>query len=180
MKRVHTPLAILAAAIFSLAACGDDDGGDEPDTTDATEQTTESEDTTSDDTTSEDTASDDTTSDDGGEASGDIPEEVRQAFPDITDEQFECVNEAGADLTGEDISEAMDVLEGCGVEMGDLVPSDVTMPGGMDMSEVMNNLTPDQLECLGTEGANIDPNDAEGALDVLEGCGVDISDLTGG
>lgn len=170
MKRVQLPLAALAVAVLTFTACGGDDGGDDPDTTDATEETTGSDDTT---------ASDDTA---GGDESGSgVPEEMRELYPNLTDEDLECLNDVGEDIDTEDMGAITDALEECGVDMADLVPSDVTMPEGMpDMNEVMSNLTPDQLECMGTEGANLDPTDMDAALEVLETCGIDPSVLTGG
>ncbi|KAA0233235.1 MAG: hypothetical protein JJLCMIEE_02349 [Acidimicrobiales bacterium] len=65
MTKAMKALAVLFAGFLFLAACGDDDGGENTTTTeDSGSDDTSSDDTSSDDTSSDDTSSDDTSSDD--------------------------------------------------------------------------------------------------------------------
>jgi hypothetical protein len=122
MKRAHTSLAVLTVAVFSLAACGGDDGGDDPDTTDATDETTESGDTSATEETASDLTIPDISMPDISIPDISLTEEatdmIRQMFPDLSEEQASCLVEAGEDLDPSNPS--MEIFEECDVELSDL------------------------------------------------------------
>jgi hypothetical protein len=158
---------------LTFTACGGDDG-DDPDT--STEVTS---------------AGDVTSGDDA--SNGDIPDEIREIFPNITEEQVNCLEDAGADLTGGDVNDAFDVLEQCDLDLSDMqlpdisIPDNITLPDNMtlpdvtipDLNELADDLTPDELSCLQEEAGGVTPTDLDEARDILEQCGVDPAVLGG-
>lgn len=52
-------------------------------------------------------------------------------------------------------------------------------PPSFTVEEVLANLTPEQISCVGQNAAGVDPNDTTAVLGVLETCGINVDDLLG-
>jgi hypothetical protein len=183
MKRA---LALLAPAVLvvGLVACGDDD--DSPDTTTATEATT---DATASDATTAATDGDDT--DAGGSGDDAADETMRQIFPNLDGDQIDCLVEQVGDFTESiDQAQAQAIAAECDIDPADLVPdmsavsmpdlSDVSIPENMDelIKQVFPGLSDEQASCLAEQfGADFD---ASKAAQVAETCNIDPADLTPG
>ncbi len=142
------PLAALAGA--SLVACGDDDDDDQPDETpaasvDGTEPTDDTEATDDTEGTDDTELTDDTGSGltlPGGTLPGgitipdisipdisipdisvpDMTEILSQAFPNLSEEQIDCLADGLGDATDFDPSQVMDLLGDCDIDPSDILP----------------------------------------------------------
>ena len=180
-------LALLAPALLvvGLVACGDDDD-DSPDTTTATEATT---DVTTADVTTPATEGEET--DAGGSVDEAATETMRQIFPNLSDDQVDCLVEQVDDFTDAiDQAQAQAIAAECDIDPADLVPdmsavsmpdlSDVSIPENMDelIKQVFPSLTDEQASCLAEQfGSDFDPSKA---AQVADTCNIDPTDLIPG
>ena len=182
MKRA---LALLApvALVVGLVACGDDD--DSPDSTTATAETT----------TTEATVTDDTASDASTEAAGtsgdDSSDLMARVFPNLDEEQLDCVVEQVGDLDPTQVAaQAQQIADECAIEPADLTPdmsaisipdlSNVSLPENMDemIQQVFPGLSDEQATCLVEQLG--DDFDLAKAQAVAETCNIDPSDMLPG
>jgi hypothetical protein len=180
-------LALLAPALLvvGLVACGDDDD-DSPDTTTATEATT---DVTTAEVTTPATDAEDT--DAGGSIDEDQTDTMRQIFPNLDGDQIDCLVEQVDDFTDAiDQAQAQAIAAECDIDPADLVPDmsavsipdlgDVSIPENMDelIKQVFPSLTDEQAECLAEQfGSDFDPAKA---AQVADTCNIDPTDLIPG
>jgi hypothetical protein len=108
----------------------------------------------------------------------------------LTNEQIGCLVTNGADLDSEDISQVLDLMSQCGIDLMDVMThmgdsgetTTTAAASALDPADVlavlaMLGITPPDAECVATGIQTTAGSDDEAALIVLQGCGISLDTL---
>ena len=116
---------------------------------------------------------------------------MAQVFPDLDEEQLDCVVEQVGDLDpSQVVTQAQQIADECGIDPADLTPDmsaisipdlgDISIPENMDelIQQVFPGLSDEQADCLVEQLG--DDFDLAKAQAVAETCDIDPSDMLPG